>query len=280
MPFTGSHVAAVLPLVRSPFVPSALVAGSVAPDLPFFVLLRPAGVEYTHTWWGVVLVDLPIALVALAVYRVLLFEPALALAPDAVRSRLAHLPAPRFGVALVGSAVLGTLTHLFWDGFTHATGWAVALLPGLNAVVGSQPLHQWGQWGSTAVGGLVVAVWCLRRLSALPRRPVPARLAPPARPLLPRAAVVLSTAVFAGVATEGSAVEDVLVGVSITVTTGAACGLALYGLWRRAARLVARGPAAAPPAPVPRDRSGGRRLRVTEGGRPDPLSGARPDRTA
>ena len=34
MPVTGSHPAAVLPLMRLGFVPSALVIGSMVPDLP------------------------------------------------------------------------------------------------------------------------------------------------------------------------------------------------------------------------------------------------------
>ena len=37
MPFTGSHPAAVLPLLRTPLPASALVAGSVAPDIPFYL---------------------------------------------------------------------------------------------------------------------------------------------------------------------------------------------------------------------------------------------------
>ena len=35
MPFTGSHPAAVLPLLRTSLPASALVAGSLAPDVPF-----------------------------------------------------------------------------------------------------------------------------------------------------------------------------------------------------------------------------------------------------
>src|SRR5690606_26266927 len=39
VPFTLSHPAAVLPFVRAPFVPAALVAGALAPDVPYFVRL-------------------------------------------------------------------------------------------------------------------------------------------------------------------------------------------------------------------------------------------------
>src|SRR4051812_20559570 len=46
MPFTLAHPAAILPLLRHPFVPAALVAGSMAPDLPYF--LRAAGITSTR----------------------------------------------------------------------------------------------------------------------------------------------------------------------------------------------------------------------------------------
>ncbi|MEE2045837.1 DUF4184 family protein, partial [Nocardiopsis tropica] len=37
MPFTLSHVAAVLPLARTRLPPAALVVGSVVPDLPYYL---------------------------------------------------------------------------------------------------------------------------------------------------------------------------------------------------------------------------------------------------
>lgn len=37
MPLTLTHPAIVLPLARGPLVPSALVIGAMAPDLPYFV---------------------------------------------------------------------------------------------------------------------------------------------------------------------------------------------------------------------------------------------------
>ena len=37
MPFTASHPAAILPFLRTPLPASALVAGSIAPDLPYYV---------------------------------------------------------------------------------------------------------------------------------------------------------------------------------------------------------------------------------------------------
>ncbi|MGY1732216.1 DUF4184 family protein [Geodermatophilus sp. SYSU D01045] len=55
MPFTGSHPAAVLPLLRTGLPASALVAGSLAPDL-LFHLPVDTGVR-THTALAVVSTD-------------------------------------------------------------------------------------------------------------------------------------------------------------------------------------------------------------------------------
>ncbi|MEV0679907.1 DUF4184 family protein [Actinosynnema sp. NPDC050436] len=232
MPFTASHVAAVLPLARRPLVPSALVAGSLAPDLPYFALLRPVGGDYTHTWWGLVVVDVPIALAALALYRAVLLRPLLALAPAAVRSRVAHLPAPRLGPAAAASALVGVVTHFAWDAFTHHDGWGVRLFPALEDDVLGMPGFALAQWLSTVLGALVTLAWCARQLSRMPRRPVPARYAPPARPALVRTALAVFTAGFAAFTTTGDNSTDVLVSGSITVVTGALAGVALYGAWR------------------------------------------------
>ncbi|MDQ7908342.1 DUF4184 family protein [Phytohabitans sp. ZYX-F-186] len=50
MPFTGSHPAAVLPLVRWGLPPAALVIGSMVPDLPYYLptpvnVLSPQGCD-------------------------------------------------------------------------------------------------------------------------------------------------------------------------------------------------------------------------------------------
>ena len=56
MPFTPSHAAAVLPFLRTPLPASALVIGSVAPDLPYYL---PVDLPWdTHTASAVVTVDL------------------------------------------------------------------------------------------------------------------------------------------------------------------------------------------------------------------------------
>ncbi|MYY11935.1 DUF4184 family protein [Streptomyces sp. SID4919] len=100
MPFTLSHPAAVLPLLRPPFVPVALVAGAMAPDTPYFLgtlgIPLSAGDWYepflnattSHSPLGALTVSLPVAL-ALAAGWLLLRGPVTELLP-----RPAPRPAP------------------------------------------------------------------------------------------------------------------------------------------------------------------------------------------
>ncbi|NUP44592.1 MAG: DUF4184 family protein, partial [Streptomyces sp.] len=92
MPFTFSHPAAVLPLLpggrpRGPLVASALVAGSLAPDVPYFTESLVHGTfrygEFTHSLLGVPTADVAIAALLAAGWHWLLREPLVALLPAA-----------------------------------------------------------------------------------------------------------------------------------------------------------------------------------------------------
>ncbi len=125
MPFTLAHPAAVLPLLRPPFVPVALIAGSMAPDTPYF--LTAIGIRSTHAgdWYGSFLNattthslrGLPIDLL----YAVLLVGAYLLLqAPIAALGlTLPRLERPNLGWLAV-SALIGAGSHLLWDFLTDA----------------------------------------------------------------------------------------------------------------------------------------------------------------
>ncbi|GAA4004149.1 DUF4184 family protein [Allokutzneria multivorans] len=185
MPFTLSHPAAVLPLLRGPFVPAGLVAGAVVPDLPYFLgalgvsstsaqdwygPLLPNATQ-THSLWGL-LIDLPFALGLVAVFW-LLRAPITALLPAGM-----CLPEPRsrhVGWLLV-SVLIGVASHLLWDALTVS------------------PLLQ---NGSTAVG-LVAVAWYLWRHRARLRSSKPVfRLRPALRWSVIAALVALPVLGFA-----------------------------------------------------------------------------------
>ncbi|HEV7933659.1 MAG TPA: DUF4184 family protein [Actinomadura sp.] len=199
MPFTLCHPAIILPIARRPLVPSALVMGSVAPDLPYFFGLRLRGL--THRPPGMVTVDLGFALVLLAVYHLLLKWPLIALWPAWARGRLA-VPAREFDRRTMGdlgwvmiSAVIGVAGHLLWDGFTHEDGSGIGPIRRLGVLLtGGGSGYDLAQSASGVVGGVAMALWTARWLRRAPAGPeIPPGLSPGARRL-----VLLACAAAAG----------------------------------------------------------------------------------
>lgn len=190
MPFTPTHILAVLPIaaLRRPALPfSALVIGSMIPDFPLFVPLGP-GYAATHSPAGVITACLPLGLAWFALFQWLMKRPLLALLPGAIRHRCATLAAPRSvtspgALALAAAAVaIGASTHLLWDSFTHRGRWGTLLVPALNGTAFTLrgqdvPGYKALQYGSTLVGlpglGLILAAWLRRRMPE-PREDVPA----------------------------------------------------------------------------------------------------------
>lgn len=185
MPFTPSHVAAVLPFAGTRLVPAGLVVGSMAPDLFFYVPL-PIPRDFTHSWAGVVTVDLVFGALLFALWRAVFRRPVFDFLPLPVRRRLATLPPARIRPAsmrwasvvllVLASLLIGTVTHVAWDAFTHL-GWPVTELAPLRVTLGPLPLYEWLQYGSSLLGALLVVGWAIRWLvRTRPADAVPTRL--------------------------------------------------------------------------------------------------------
>ncbi len=170
-----SHQAPVLPLKRwrpQWFSGLGLVLGTMAPDLVFILRLDAQGSPASHSLLGQVYLTVPMVLMlhflatALALPWLLAHLPAgapLHLGALA-RSRPATDQASFSRVALSG--LVGGLSHLFVDGFTHGNhaGWAVAYLPWLATPVfypgGVAPLHDALQlWLTVGLGILGLREW-------------------------------------------------------------------------------------------------------------------------
>ncbi|WP_432185926.1 DUF4184 family protein [Streptomyces sp. Tue6028] len=186
MPFTLSHAAAVLPGVRGDgtgrgrLVPAVLVAGSFAPDMTYYAAsVLPGAMDFgtfTHSLPGVLSFDVFVAW-ALVTAWLVLREPLVALLPAAAQGRPARLlrcgtprTRPRWSTALrwYVSAVLGGLTHVVWDAFTHHDRWGVRLVPVLGRDVGGSPLFWYAQYGSSAVAAIVLVVFVVVALRRTP----------------------------------------------------------------------------------------------------------------
>lgn len=208
MPFTLSHPAAALPFrsfLRSFGSASALVAGSMVPDLPYFVPLGIDGPE-SHSAAGILWFDLPAGIALWLIYVVLVRSFVLDLLPDGVLRRLDHpegrpILATRRLVAVAVSVLVGATTHVVWDAFTHASGAGVDLFPILGTPVpvfeGYTPeTYTLLQLGSSLGGLVVLGAWAVRWHRRTPPR---AEATPPRWPLAVRAlalaAVLVPTAV-------------------------------------------------------------------------------------
>ncbi|WP_223064972.1 DUF4184 family protein [Streptomyces sp. NBC_00258] len=185
MPFTLSHPAAVLPLMRRPFVPAALVAGAVAPDVPYFLTRLGVSETSSQDWYGPLLnatethsfdagllVDLPLAVVLVAAHR-MLRAPVTALLPSGLRlpepERVPGLRAKvRYTVWLLVSALMGIASHLAWDSFTHGDGFLVTHVEVLRAsALGGLTVARLLQYASTAFGLAAVGLHLWRRRDRL-----------------------------------------------------------------------------------------------------------------
>lgn len=184
MPFTPAHVAAVLPLRGRWGLPfAALAAGSMSPDLPYFLPFSLSRAS-THGIWGIATWDLLFGLVLWFAWR--WASPALHdMAPGIIRRRWRITSGTGFRWWMVPLAVMiGSATHVLWDSFTHS-GYPGASIDVLSAVypspIGPMLGYKWLQYISGAAGLAIVAWVGLRqpvRATSARRLPLLAGIAP------------------------------------------------------------------------------------------------------
>lgn len=181
MPFTLAHPIAVFPLRRilgrdTPV--SALVIGSMAPDIAYFI---PVGMErdFSHSLVGLFCFCLPAGVMTYVLYQILLKHPMVALLPAPWRLRAAHLLHPptthsiRRSVLVVLGVLAGAATHLAWDSFTHVDGAPVLAMPWLQTHLfnlGNYPIQAYRilQYVSSGLGMLATLAWLWRELGSSP----------------------------------------------------------------------------------------------------------------
>jgi hypothetical protein len=186
MPFTPSHAVVALPFIRTPLMPGAIAVGAMTPDLPLF--LRGFGVEYGKThdlaWLPATVV---VALALLLVWRCLLRPATRELSPTwlarrfpvswdrgagnalrdtfSIAAEAGKVGARRWHVSwagvllLVASLAIGVVTHIVWDLFTHEGRAGVSAIPALDEQWGPLLGYKWLQYGSSAAGLVILAVW-------------------------------------------------------------------------------------------------------------------------
>ena len=151
----------------------------MAPDLLYVDPIYRLATQYingnftltlTHEFTSALWLDPLLALLMLGIYNLVLRRPLTALAPAALAARLpaapavGPLPSPATLVWSLVSAILGAVTHVVWDSFTHGDGYFVRHFPGVfrAAVTPTWDVNRILQYVSTLGGCLVLAIWLYR----------------------------------------------------------------------------------------------------------------------
>ncbi len=161
MPFTLAHPAAAIPLRRllgRYAVLSALIVGSMVPDLYYFTAYRwqyidnhtlltfleyltpftfPTRID-SHSWLGLLVFCIPVGVLLYYYFEYVAKYYLAALLPSVVRARIipgAMQPNTASVVAVIISIAVGATTHLVWDSFTHGHGLFVGHFEAFNTPV-------------------------------------------------------------------------------------------------------------------------------------------------
>jgi hypothetical protein len=130
MPFTVSHAVAVIPLYKylGKFgALSALIIGSMTPDFAYMTPYLVHQRMESHSFVGVYLYAIPMGLTVYFLYHLLMAPVLVSILPKFIQKhlhtdlfvgRLPNIPS----YTLVLSLVIGALTHITWDFFTHQSG--------------------------------------------------------------------------------------------------------------------------------------------------------------
>lgn len=176
MPFTLAHPAAAIPLAR-PLrrfgVLPALVIGAMIPDFAYFRPFLSVG-SRSHTLTGLFLFCLPVGIGVYVLFRFLLAPPLRVLLPEGLRTRI-RLRTDTQWIAIPLGVLLGAITHVLWDSFTHEGSPMVETIPLLQRrlfTIDGYTLHVYRmlQHLSTLIGSSLIVSWLVRWYRSTPRQ--------------------------------------------------------------------------------------------------------------
>lgn len=169
MPFTFSHPAIVLPFKNKYLNFSGLILGSMAPDFIYFVLFSPSS-NIGHEFLGFFFFNLPMCFLINYVFYKYIQKVLILSMPNFILNKYMYLtklkntlPSKKEKLKFAISCLIGMITHVFWDSFTHISGFFVNnmdfLRGSINVFNMSISIYKIIQHSSTIVGFLVIFIY-------------------------------------------------------------------------------------------------------------------------
>lgn len=171
MPLTFSHPALILPLrflPKSWFSLTALVIGSMTPDFEYFLRMKVKS-DYSHTIGGIFWFDLPLALLLTFIFHNVIRNFLLQNLPEFIQSRTLvfirfnwNRHFKKYWIIVLISLLIGIISHVFWDSFTHKDGYFVNQFDFFRNTLSVYnieiPFWKIAQHASTLIGAIVIVM--------------------------------------------------------------------------------------------------------------------------
>ncbi|GAB6168427.1 DUF4184 family protein [Clostridium carnis] len=169
MPFTLAHPAAVVFLKSKYFSMSGLILGAMSPDFIYFILFGPSSNE-GHTLRGLILINIPICILLNYLYFKFIKNYLIINLPNSISKYYSYLINWKWEnnnfkslIIFIYSVILGWITHVLWDSFTHKGGYFVNKIEFLNRILEINnykiPFYKIAQHGSTLIGILLILIY-------------------------------------------------------------------------------------------------------------------------
>ncbi|MCD7936394.1 MAG: DUF4184 family protein [Tannerellaceae bacterium] len=181
MPFTFSHPSIIVPFLYIPrkwVSITGLVVGSVAPDFEYFLRMRMKS-EYSHTWEGILGFDLPVCLLIAFVFHLIVRNPLIDHLPRFLRERFVVYKLMKWNryfrvnwMVVMCSFLIGIVSHLLWDSFTHPNGYFAQQIPFLQSTIGIGIFSFSGTSLTQKISGVVGGGTLLWLVLRLPRQKI------------------------------------------------------------------------------------------------------------
>ncbi|KNY25948.1 DUF4184 family protein [Pseudobacteroides cellulosolvens] len=174
MPFTFVHPAVFIPLKgkwKKYFNLTGLVLGSMAPDFEYFLKFKPSAV-IGHSVLGFLLLNLPICFLTAILFHKFIKKPLILSMPSPFDRWFYYMAQKEWKInsfkavlIFIYSSLIGMISHVFLDAFTHESGRFVEMLPVLSSNIHifgySLPVYKILQHGSTVIFGIAIIIYMI-----------------------------------------------------------------------------------------------------------------------